>query len=1072
MKKALIIFIGIIVILFIAILLVPRLIDWNSRIAAMVKESTGRELTINGDVSISILPSISFSASDIHLSNAPGMKAPEMLSVGAVSGKLRLWPLLSSRVVVDSFIISEPSVHLEVDKTGRQNWVFEKEGQTPPEPEKKYSKKERTSEGDAGLPISDLVLGDVRIDKGQVSFANAISGQTIKAKDINMETAIQNLGSPFTLAIRLILNDEPVTVDLLIDSLKNIETGMPLKVKSALDTKFISTGFEGSVQQKPVPGLDGDFNLNIPSVGQLAAWLDQPLKASQPDPGPLKMQAVFTGEGARVTLKEATIEGKTLNVRATGGYDGSGDIAKVALNVESGILDIDQYMPPPAPPVKKKTVTRKRKQSPSGSPLAALSDNPFDLTALRNTEADVKINIGGIKAMGYEIGQVVFTTDLKNGLLTADLSKLALYGGNVKGTVKLDGSGEALGVDAKMNIDSVKVDKLARAASKGESPVAGVASASLNAAGRGVSPKALVESLSGKVVFDLGGMDVKDVSAGDISGIKVDLDVPGLESSPALKGSVVYNKRRVNLDLTLDPLKKVLSGKPFALKAAVASKLVNLNYDGKVQQQPVPGLDGKFNLDVPSVGKLAAWLDKPLDKSQPDPGPLKVRAAFETDGAKASLKEVAIEGKAIEVNASGSFDGTGKVPFLTAKVNVVNADLNAYLPKSEPKEKAAPKKEEAPPKEPAGWSEEPFDFSPLSKANGDIEISIGSLRYGDLTIKPGLIKAALDNGLLKASIEELKASGGNMTAAATINTSGQTATFDYQANISGIEARPLLKTFAGFDRLSGKAELQAKGKAQGNNQKELIGSLNGDSLIKFLDGAIHGINIAATLRKAKSLGFDKEKAGESQKTDFAELSGSFVIKNGVVENHDFKMLAPLLRLGGEGTVPLPDQTVDYKATAKLVATLKGQGEQDALAGLPIPVRIKGPWSNVSYEVDWKSVLSEISLDPERLKNLPKGFQDIGKNMGIDLPISEVPDVGGVGDVIKTLPGLLKGDEKTGEKAQAEKNGGGLDLFKQILQPETKSEEQPATEPTTKETEKKEAPSALEPLKQLKGLFGK
>jgi AsmA protein len=459
-----------------------------------------------------------------------------------------------------------------------------------------------------------------------------------------------------------------------------------------------------------------------------------------------------------------------------------------------------------------------------------------------------------------------------------------------------------------------------------------------------------------------------------------------------------------------------------------------------VQQQPVPGLDGKFNLDVPSVGKLAAWLDKPLDKSQPDPGPLKVRAAFATDGAKASLNEATIEGKAVEVKASGSFDSTGKVPFLTAKINVVDADLNAYLPKSEPKKKAAPKKEEAPPKEPAGWSEEPLDFSPLSKANGDVEIRIGSLRYGDLTIKPGLIKAVIDNGVLKVSIEELKASGGNMTAAATVNTSSETATFDYEANISGIEARPLLKTFAGFDRLSGKAELQAKGTAQGNNQKEVIGSLNGDSLIKFLDGAIHGINLAATLRKAKSLGFEKDKAGESEKTDFAELSGSFVIKDGIVENHDLKMLAPLVRLSGEGTVPLPDQTVDYKATAKLVATLKGQGGQDALAGLPIPVRIKGPWSNVSYEVDWKSVLSAISLDPERLKNLPKGFQDIGKNVGIDLPIAEVPDVGGVGDVIKTLPGVLTGAEKQ--------------------------------ETPEGEAGEEEAPSVPEPLKQLKGLFGK
>src|SRR3546814_18766265 len=38
------------------------------------------------------------------------------------------------------------------------------------------------------------------------------------------------------------------------------------------------------------------------------------------------------------------------------------------------------------------------------------------------------------------------------------------------------------------------------------------------------------------------------------------------------------------------------------------------------------GLDGKVNLDIPSIGRLAAWLGQPLDPKQPDPGPLKVAA--------------------------------------------------------------------------------------------------------------------------------------------------------------------------------------------------------------------------------------------------------------------------------------------------------------------------------------------------------------------------------------------------------------------------------------------------------------
>ena len=41
--------------------------------------------------------------------------------------------------------------------------------------------------------------------------------------------------------------------------------------------------------------------------------------------------------------------------------------------------------------------------------FAALSDQPFDLGALRKTDADIKISVAGVKAMGYELGRVAFT---------------------------------------------------------------------------------------------------------------------------------------------------------------------------------------------------------------------------------------------------------------------------------------------------------------------------------------------------------------------------------------------------------------------------------------------------------------------------------------------------------------------------------------------------------------------------------------------------------------------------------------------------------------------------------------
>src|SRR3546814_9939610 len=134
-----------------------------------------------------------------------------------------------------------------------------------------------------------------------------------------------------------------------------------------------------------------------------------------------------------------------------------------------------------------------------------------------------------------------------------------------------------------------------------------------------------------------------------------------------------------------------------------------------------------------------------------------------------------------------------------------------------------------------------------------------------------------------------------------------------------------------------------------------MSSLDGDGSFEFLDGAIHGINIAALLRHVGAAGLNTE-AGAEQETDFAELSGSYVIREGIVENRDLQMLAPLLRLGGGGTVSMPQQTLDYTVDATLVASLTGQGGNEALVGIPVPIRITGAWSNPRWDVQWDRLL--------------------------------------------------------------------------------------------------------------------
>jgi len=919
--------------------------------------------------------------------------------------------------------------------------------------------------------LVESLAGKLAFDLGGLDIQNE---QAAALSDLKLAVDLPGLEAPPTLDADLVYNGEAVALEAGLAPLGEVLSGEPFAANFKVASALVTAAYEGRVQQQPVPGLDGRFDLDVGSVGKLAAWLGQPLEDTQPDPGPLKVAAVFTADGQKATLENATIEGEALQATASGSFDGSDTVKKIVLKVESGLLDIDRYLPPPAESAVAESPAPAAAPPSADDLLAGLPDEPLDLSVLKETEADIQIALGGIKAAGFEVGRVALTTLLQGGVLDAALSELALYGGNVTGRVGLDGSGDALGADVAFTIDQVDVGALAAAAAAGEAPVAGVASGNLEAQTNGASVRALVEGLKASLAFDLGGIEIENEQAAALSGLKLQADLPGLEAAPSLKADLVYNQEPVEIDLGLAPLRQMLSGDPFALTAKIASALVTAGYDGTLQQQPVPGLDGRFDLDVGSVGQLAAWLGQPLPEDQPDPGPLKVAAVFAADGAKVALTEAKLDGKALKATATGSYDGSAEIANFKADVNVEQLDVDAYLPPPAEEEAAAAETGSEGTGEGGGgaqgWSEEPLDLSALHQANGDVKIATGPVTYRGLTIASSLATLLLEGGVAKLDLQKLQLAEGSIVADATVDGSGKDAALDYRATIEGVQAKPLLTAFGGIDWLSGTMNLEAQGKASGRSQKQLVETLNGDGNIQFLDGAIEGVNIAETLRNAQNLNFSSEGSG-TQKTDFSELSGSFVITNGVVDNQDFKMLAPLVRLSGAGQVPMPPQTVDYGVEAKLVASLEGQGGDDALAGLPIPIRIQGTWSDPSYDIDWESVFQEAALDPSRLANMPDNLKDAAKGFGIDLPLPDgLPGGEGLGEGLgETLQGITGGGEEAAPGGEAT---GALESLQKLVDPGAAEEAPPATEGEAQPEPQAQPEELIEkPLDAIKGLFG-
>ena len=117
MRKVPIVVAAVVAVLLAAVLLGPGLVDWNAykgRIAQAAYDATGRRLTIDGDISLSVLPAPKLVVRGVRLANVAGGAAPDMARLKSLDVRVSLPALLRGKIQVRSVTLVEPVVSLEL----------------------------------------------------------------------------------------------------------------------------------------------------------------------------------------------------------------------------------------------------------------------------------------------------------------------------------------------------------------------------------------------------------------------------------------------------------------------------------------------------------------------------------------------------------------------------------------------------------------------------------------------------------------------------------------------------------------------------------------------------------------------------------------------------------------------------------------------------------------------------------------------------------------------------------------------------------------------------------------------
>lgn len=456
--------------------------------------------------------------------------------------------------------------------------------------------------------------------------------------------------------------------------------------------------------------------------------------------------------------------------------------------------------------------------------------------------------------------------------------------------------------------------------------------------------------------------------------INLRLSLPDLDTPLRADGGVTWNGRPIKLRIDLAKPRAAMEGKASALAVNVDADLLRFDFKGNVSNSTALNLDGALDLASPNLRDLAAWVGQPLNAPGSGLGPFDVKGQLVMAGTKIGFTNAQLSLDEIRARGSLAVDSSGKVPSITAKLDTNLLDLNPYLPPetTAPASSAAPAAPSAAaPRKSEGWSTEPLDFSGLRGANADLALGVEGLLIRRIKIGESRLAVHLKDGKLAADLTELALYQGQGKGHVALDGSGKIPGVEFAVTLNGVQAEPLLKDAMDIDRLLGTGQAEIQVSSSGGSQAALMQALNGKGAVKFENGAIKGINLAAMMRNVASAFLDAQ-AGRSEQTDFSELSGSYVIANGIVTNKDLSLQAPLLRVSGAGTVNLPQRSMNYRLEPKIAATTQGQGGRQDTLGLELPVVVSGPWDNLSYKPDLSGVLSNPQNAIEGLRGILGG----------------------------------------------------------------------------------------------------
>lgn len=269
--------------------------------------------------------------------------------------------------------------------------------------------------------------------------------------------------------------------------------------------------------------------------------------------------------------------------------------------------------------------------------------------------------------------------------------------------------------------------------------------------------------------------------------------------------------------------------------------------------------------------------------------------------------------------------------------------------------------------------------------SAESKVKIDNVEVNNVHLSHVIVPARFQNGILDVSSITADFYQGSLQARIKVNTNATLPQFDIQGKLANIQMGALLQDLGSANqklKFNGMGNVDMQVTTAGTGGNAILKNLNGTVRMSVNNGALEGIDITYLLDSAASVVNGKVSAnsGNSNRTPFSTMTGTAVIRNGVINNNDLLIASARFTTKGMGNINLVNQQINYRLQTEIKqADLNQKNNIFNLYGLAIPILIVGDLKSPSIRLDTE-VLAKAFARQQLQKAQGKIEDQIKKNL--------------------------------------------------------------------------------------------